>query len=223
MIAAIELGILARLRATGAALGINWATLRTYPEDFDEYLSSDAQIGAIAAWVVFAGWQGTQENYGDDGPSLTVEGASFGLVVAYENSRPNEEPLRHGGPDPAKEPGSYRMLLAAVASLSGQTLGLALTSPLDVGPLRPIRPTEAIRKRKLSMYAVELTCDFDIAIVDDGATGDDLLRIHANWSLHPDGIDVLGGGDPLIIGADGLPDDAKADASDTVSLEEPEE
>ncbi|WP_052507988.1 phage protein Gp37 [Sphingomonas hengshuiensis] len=220
MIAAIELAMLARLKAVADAGAYDfprWRTLSTYPDNWDAYLESDAQIACPAAWVVFAGWQGTEDD-GDD--QVRVLRGSFGLMVADENLRADEAYQRHGGPDPAKEPGSYRLILGAVAALSGQTLGLDLYTPLEAGPLRAVRPTDALRKRKLSMYAVEFTCDFPLIVVGDGETDPAALEaLHANWDIPLFGQPLPVDRDPVAPGVQ-LPDDYRADATDHLELEQ---
>ncbi|MDH7971782.1 DUF1834 family protein [Sphingomonas sp. AR_OL41] len=215
MIAAIELGMLARLKAVAdtGVTGFAWKTLTTYPDDWDAYLAAEGQINTAAAWVVFAGWSGTEETESGD---VHVD-ASFGLVVADENLRPAEQYQRHGGTDIASEPGSYRLAIAAVTSLSGQSLGLPLVRPLKVGALRPVRPNDAIRKRKWSMYAVEFTCRVPLTLVGDGEIDPaDLEVLHANW-------DIPVFDSPIPIDADPaagrqLPDDHNADATDIITL-----
>jgi phage gp37-like protein len=219
MIVATELGMLARLKAVAdtGVTGFAWRTLTTYPDDWDAYLGADVEIRCPAAWVVFAGWTAAERTEAGD---LHVT-ASFGLMIADENLRPAEQYQRHGGPNIAKEPGSYRLAIAAVTSLSGQSLGLPMVQPLEVGQLRPVRPSEAMRKRKFSMYAAEFTCVLPLALVGDGAIDPaDLETLHVNWDIppfdSPDAIDA----DP----APGrqLPDDAHADATDIISLGEPQ-
>ncbi|PTS73797.1 hypothetical protein DBR17_17760 [Sphingomonas sp. HMWF008] len=204
MIAQIELAMLAQLKAVADAggTGFAWRTLETYPEDWDAFLMSQSEIRTPAAWVVFAGWSRAER--WDDG-SVVVDG-SFGLMIADENLRSAEQYQRHGGADPAKEPGSYRLALAAVASLAGQSLGLDLVAPLELGQLRAVRPTDAIRKRKLSMYAAEFTCRFRIALFT-GDVFDELRALHSNWVL------------PIVPDPFALPDDFNADATDHVELE----
>ncbi|MCW3835972.1 DUF1834 family protein [Sphingomonas canadensis] len=222
MIAAIELAILARLKALSDAgtLPWRWRTLATYPEDFDALLESQAEIRTPAAWVTFAGWD---SSYLTGDGAMIVEGAQFGVMIADENRRPSEQHQRHGGPDPASEPGSYRLLAAAASALANQTLGLDLVKPLLPGAVRLVRPTEAIQRRKLSMYAIQLSCDFAMAVAEDGETDPAALEtLHVNW-------DVPVFADPAPVdrepGAPGtqLPDDFHADATDTIALNQEED
>jgi len=221
MIAAVELAILARLRAVEPALGFKWGTLATFPNPWETELYNDDRVRCPAAWVTFAGWNGAVRAEGPNGePQLHVE-ASFGLMVADENLRPSEQYQRHGGADPAKEPGSYRLFLGAVGTLAGQMLGLDLVAPLECGPLRAVAATVADSKRPMSRYAVELTCTVPLAIAADGEVDPaDLLALHANWELQPRP-DPSVDADPVAPGVQ-LADDFHADATDTVSLGEQE-
>lgn len=215
-VAAIEQGMLARLKSVADAGGVPfaWRTLETYPVDWEEFLASDATIRCPAAWVVFAGWNATEET--NDG---WVVDASFGLMVADENSRPGEAARRHGGPDAAIEPGAYLLLLAAAGSLAGQSLGLdAIVSPIELGPCRPVAPSAAPSRRTMARYAAELTCRFLITPTPDGAAApEELQALHANW-------DIPAFGSPIPIDRDlvaegpQLPDDPHADATDHVPL-----
>ncbi|MDF7776870.1 DUF1834 family protein [Sphingomonas sp. AOB5] len=219
MIAAIEQAMLARLRAVEGSLGFSWKTLTTFPNPWEADLYSDALVQCPAAWVTFSGWNGAVQAYnaetGED--ELHVTG-SFGLMIADENRRPGEQYQRHGGPNPATEPGSYRLLLGAVAALEGQSLNLGLVKPLSCGPARAVAPLVGDTKRPMSRYAVELTCTFPIAVTGDGETDPDaLLRLHANWDLAPFGDPVPVDRDPLEPGTQ-LPDDDHADATSVVSL-----
>lgn len=224
MIAAIELAMLARLKAVadGGGTGFAWKTLATCPDDWEEFLNSDALIQCPAGWVVFAGWQSTEltTDSATGRDMIIVRGGSFGLLLADENLRPSEQYQRHGGADPAKEPGSYRLALAAVASLANQTLGLDLSTPLQAGPLRPVVPTAASAKRRMSRYAIQFTCDFPLVLVGDGETDPaELLALHANWDIPEFGDPVAVDADPVADGVQ-LPDDVHADATDHIILEQ---
>ncbi|MEO6217761.1 MAG: phage protein Gp37 [Sphingomonas sp.] len=215
MIAAIELAMLARIRETALALGISWGTLHTFPDDWEAYLESDAVIQCPAAWVVFTGWQSTELL---DDHQLRVRGGSFGLMIADENKRPDEQYQRHGYAGNAGEPGSYKLILAAVASLAGQTLGLDLFTPLDCGPLRPVAPTAASSARQMSRYSALFTCDFPLTLVGDGVTDPaELLTLHANWDIPALGDPIPVDREPGQAGVQ-LPDDFHADATSILSL-----
>jgi phage gp37-like protein len=216
-IAAIELGMLARLKAVADAGGLPfaWRTLETYPLDWEDYLNATAQVQCPAAWVTFAGWTATEET----GEGWVVD-ASFGLMVADENDRSREVHRRHGGPDPAKEPGAYLVLLGAVGTLAGQSLELdAMARPLAPGPCRPAVPSVAAEQRKLARYACEFRCSFVITPTPDGAEDpEDLAILHANWDVPAFASPIPVDADPVAPGIQ-LPDDAHADATDTVELE----
>lgn len=214
MIAAIELAMLARLKAVAdtGALGFQWRTLATFPDNWEDYLASDSVIATPAAWVVFAGWD-RAEVIGDD---LHVQDAHFGLMVADENSRPNEQYQRHGGDNPAKEPGSYRMVEGAAISLAGNDLGL-LSRGLLPGPLRPVAPTAASKSRRMSRFAVDFTCDFIVTLAGDDPAA--IEQLHANWDIPAYASPFAVDRDAVRPGAQ-LPDDFHADATDHVDLTE---
>ena len=209
MIAAIEIAILARLRAASDAdaLGYRFRTLESYPADWDEYLKDKGEWRAPAAWVTFAGWSaGTT---GDSGTARLE--ASFGLVLAAENLR-NETATRHGGQG-AAEPGSYQLLEDAVGLLAGHDLGLDIEA-LGVGPARSVRPFAALKERKLSMYAVQLTTAFAVEpLAFDGALAS-FDVFDASWDVPAfGGVDA----DPDAPGVQ-LPAHDTADAADVVEL-----
>jgi len=168
MIAAIENGIIARLRAASDAgvLGYAYRHLGSYPTDWDMYLK-EAQINCPAAWVTFGGWSSV-----DKSRSGTRVRGSFGLVVAAMNHR-NEVATRHGqATATGTEVGSYQMVLDACGLLLDHDLGLSITG-LELGSCQFVRPSAAIIERKWSMLAVQFTTQFQIAPT---ATGDDDLN-----------------------------------------------
>lgn len=210
MIGAIENGILAVLRAYGdaGALGYRFRSLETYPEDWDEYLKEKV-LQAPAAHVVFAGFSRTAGQ-----PLAPVLRLTFGLVLTAENLR-NETAQRHGGPDPAIEPGSYQLAWDAMAMLAGNELGLPI-GPLEIRSLRQVARFPAIRERKIHMLALELTTDVQVHGIDlDGGELPDFALFNADWDLPPFGnVDA----DPAQPGVQ-LPAGASADATDQVHLE----
>ena len=219
MIAQIQLAMLARLKAVSdsGAFPFAWRTLGTFPTDWEDYCESNAVIACPGAWVVFSGWDRSDRYSGEnDEPMLRIVGAHFGLMVAAENSRPNEEAQRHGGPDPAKEPGSYLLLEGAVAALAGQHLGDLLDQPLEAGPARPVVPTAGSAKRRMSRLACDFTCCFTLALSEDGAL-DDFSALHVNWDVPVLGQPAPVDADPVQIGVQ-LPDDFRADAIDHIDL-----
>lgn len=212
MIAAIELAILARLKSMEPVLGFGWRRLETLPEDWEAYLTAKGgELRGPAAWVGFTGWRGAAI----EGDQLVVDG-SFGLVVANSSSRPDEQANRHGGPDPATEPGSYRLVLGAAAVLADQMLGLDLVAPMMVGDADPLKRSTVMKQLKLSAHAMMLSCRFPIVPAGDDSDAA-LEAIHANWDipefLRPFAVDA----DPVAPGVQ-LPDDAHADATDHIVL-----
>ena len=211
MIAAIELAILARLKAMEPALGFAWRRLETLPEDWEAYLGDmKGELRGPAAWVGFTGWRNAEI----EGDQLVVDG-SFGLVVASSSSRPDEQAHRHGGPNIAAEPGSYRLALGAAAVLADQMLDLDLIEPISVGDADPLKRSARMKELKLSAHAMMLACRFPILLA--GADDEALEAIHANWDMpaygQPDPVDR----DPVAPGVQ-LPDDFHADATDHVLL-----
>lgn len=218
MIAAIELAVLDRLRAMEGALGFAWKRRLTLPDDWEAYLDSKGtEIVGPAAWIGFTGWTETERS----NDQLIVD-ATFGLLLGNTSDRQDEVANRHGGPDAAKEPGSYRLALGAAAILSGQMLGLDLATPIEVGACQPMPRSAKMKSLRLSVHALILSCRLPIQLSGDG--GDDpaaLAALHVNW-------DVPRFGDPIAIDADlvapgvQLPDDFHADATDHLIFEEPD-
>jgi len=212
MIDQIEKAIVARLRAAGDqdVLGYKYRTLETYPEEWDEYLKEKAGgIAAPAAWVTFAGWRPAETE--DRGRGRLI--LTFGLVVMAENVR-GETATRHGGPQAAVEPGSYRLATDAAQLLAGQDLGLPIDS-IEIGALRIVRRLAAWKERKVSMLALELKTGFTFLGSNFGEEGfADFEAFHANWDVAPFG-NVDGSADP----GTQIPADGSADATDHVILE----
>jgi phage gp37-like protein len=215
VIAAVETAILARLRAASdtGALGYRWGSLETYPADWDAYQKDKGgQITAPGAWVVFAG-------FGAPDPSARTlrMPATFGLVVMGENLR-NEQARRHGGPDAAREPGSYQLMLDAIGLLSHSTLGLDIDA-IEIGAVRAVASFEALRERKVSMWAIELRTTITIAQISETPDGiADFKSFHADWDFAPFGQPVPVDAAPGTPGIQ-LPDDVHADAVDHIILE----
>ncbi len=208
MIAAVELAILARLRAAGDAgvLGYKLNTLETYPENWDEYLAEKAPV-APAAWAVFAGI-----DRGDGGASRVRLPAIFGLVVMAENARANEVFSRHGD---MNVPGSYQLVEDAIGLLAKSDLGLDIDA-IEIGRVQLVRPPAAIAKRKVSMYAIELRTTLPVLERPD-ALGD-FETFHVDWDIPPFRAPVPIDAEPGTPGIQ-LPDDAHADAVDHLTLE----
>lgn len=217
MIAQIELAMLAALKAAGVdgVLGYKWQTLETYPEEWDTYLKDKRDWRAPAAWVVFAG---ADDSFVTSTGTVRLEGARFGLVVAAENKR-NETATRHGGPGTAAaaEPGSYQLILDAIAILGGSNLGLDINALLP-GAIRSVRPFEALKERNVSMFATMFVTAFEFTSLPSGEVLDDFVTLHLDWD-----IPAFGGVDGDL-GAPGIqlpaPVDGpgSADASDHLTL-----
>lgn len=213
MIAAIENGMIAALAAAGTAgqLGYKFRTLDTYPENWDEYLKDKVDWKAPAAWAVFGG----AARFSLTGAGrVRISDGDFGLVVAAENLR-NETATRHGGPS-ASEPGSYQLLLDALAILTHDDLGL------DIDPLMPLRVMQVRTppsQRKISLFAIQFRTAFEIdTLASLAALPGDFDRLHLDWDVPPFGrVD----GDLVLPGVQ-LPAPASgpgsADASDHLTL-----
>lgn len=217
MIAAIELAVLAQLKASESDLGFAWRRLETLPDDWENYLAlKRGQIVGPAAWIGFTGWTATETMEGEDGPVLHAD-ATFALLVGHTSKRPDEAANRHGGPDPATEPGSYRLVVGATAMLHEQMLGLDLVSPIAVGNCQPLPRSKMMADLSLSVHGLILSCRFPVVL----AGGDDAAAIealHANWDIPLLGQPVPVDADPVAPGVQ-LPDDAHADATDHLTLE----
>ncbi|MFN3748197.1 MAG: phage protein Gp37 [Sphingorhabdus sp.] len=214
MIAAFENGVLALLRSASDndLLGYRFASLETYPEDWDAWLKEKPSVfKGPAAWIGFRGWDRPRDESGQ----VRVP-CGFWLVLMAESAR-SEEARRHGDPaSPSANPGSYRLLADAIALVSKKTLGLEI-SPIKVGACRPVRKPEAMKDKPVSMYAVELLTD--IVLPDpldlDGDVAD-FIRAHIDWDIPAfGGIDAAPGTPGIQI-----PDPDNADASDDITLEQ---
>jgi phage gp37-like protein len=211
MIAAIELGILARLKAVSDsdALGYKYRTLETYPEDWDEYLKDKDAINAPAAWAVFAGARAIEGT--STSPIMRL---TFGVVFMAENMR-NETATRHGGPV-SGEPGSYQLAEDGFLILVGSDLGLPIGA-FDFQSIRLVSRFPALNERKVSMVAIELTTDVQASVETPGDELPPFELFHANWDIPPHGnVD----GDSETPGIQ-IPADDTADATDDVHLEQP--
>lgn len=183
MIATIENAIGAALVAAGASdqLGYRYATIDTYPDDFDAYLKD--KKGALrfpAAWAVFLGLSD-----GDDDDTVWSGDARFALVVAAQNLR-NETASRHGDSvTPEVLPGSYQLAEDAVRLLHRSDLGLDLVSPIVATGMRLVARTPEIRTQNLSLMAVELRCRMPIGGFDPDLG--DFETLHVDWDVPPFG------------------------------------
>ncbi|WP_182466803.1 phage protein Gp37 [Sphingomonas gilva] len=210
MISAVELAMLARLKAAADAdrLGYAWKTLDTYPEDWGAYLANDPWR-APAAWASFDGFRGARR---DDRGGLMAQ-CSFGLVVASQSKR-NQASARHGHGD--AEPGSYQLMLDAVGLLDGSDLGLEELGELTFAGAAAVALDESLRKRGASLIGIRFDCELPIAAltIEDGREIAPFEVFHANWDIAPfGGVDA----DREAPGVQ-LPADDAADATDHVEL-----
>jgi phage gp37-like protein len=201
MIAAIELAMLATLRAASVTKLVpwTWGSLETYPEDWDSHLQDNhGLISAPAAWIV---WRGARPAQGVESRNPQHEHV-FGVVVMAENSR-SEQDTRHGD---GVTTGSYALAQAVAQVLTGQSLGPDLPA-LKVGAIRHVRPPLALQQKKVSMLYVEFSCSFGLHERPVAASPalDDLSTLHINY-------DIAAGKQA----AAPLPDDADADATDHI-------
>ncbi len=180
MIAATENALVGALRDAGEAgtLGYRYDTLDSYPDDFDAYLKDKTRLRTPAAWAVFLGLAEGEDSA--DGSGWQGR-ARFALVVASRSLR-NETSTRHGGADPAKEPGSYQLAIDAVRLLTGQTFGF-LVKPIKIAGMRLVARTGELRTQGLSLMAIEIGCTVAAGqFVDPDATGEFEI-FHADWDV----------------------------------------
>src|SRR5690606_10086784 len=106
------------------------------------------------------------------------------------------------------EPGSYQLFLDAIGLLAGQTLGLDIDR-IKITQAREVNRTAAMRKAKLSLYAIKLETAMSVEplTIGDGNLAP-FETFHANWDIPPHGN----------VGP-AIPDDGNADATDTIMLE----
>lgn len=187
MIGAVENAIMAELRyrSDSGALGYRYATLETYPDDFDDYFTSKkGQFRAPAAWCVFLALDECVDS--NDGQGVVGTGR-FALVVAGQNRR-NETATRHGGPDGLAEPGSYQLAIDAVRVLSGNWLDetVGLVRPISVAGIRLVQRTTMMAQNNLSLVAVELRCQFPLGQFPREGDGD-FATLHVDWDVPPIG------------------------------------
>lgn len=185
MIAAAEIAITDALQASAQAgtLGYAWRTLESYPEDFDAYLKLKGTLRVPAAWAVFLGLSGGQNN-NDDSAGWNGD-ARFALVVAAQNLR-NETATRHGGPDAAAEPGSYQLAEDAVRVLDGQDFDM-LVEPLSATGMRLVARTPEMRTQGLSLMAIEFKCRMAFGQFANAGNPGNFATFHADWDVPPIG------------------------------------
>ncbi|WP_067734491.1 phage protein Gp37 [Novosphingobium naphthalenivorans] len=182
MIAAIELGILAVLKAAGDAdvLGYKYVERDTFPDEFEQYLESVPNLRTPAAWVAFLGMDQFQDAGDDSGPSARLR---YALVVGTQNLR-NEQQTRHGD---GGQPGSYQLAIDAIALLSDNDLSavnedIALQKAISVTGGRLVNRTPQMKKQALSLVAIELECRAVFGSFTSGNPGD-FKSFHADWDI----------------------------------------
>ncbi len=202
MIGRIEQAIIARLKAADAAgvLGYHYRQVDTLPVEIDDELPEFIQQFP-SAWAVFGGFRTTDQLR--LGPK--VRGA-FHVVVAAQNLR-NESATRLGGTE--AEPGSYQMVEDVAGMLYSHDLGLPIGG-FELGGCTPLYVRSKDPGRRLSLFALELFTDFQLAPSDyvQHEVGD-FKTFHVDWDLPPLGDRA----------ANPIPDDAHADAVSETILE----
>lgn len=186
MIGTVELAIVDVLRQAGGnqggPLGYSYRSFDTFPDEFDEYLRDNPQLKLPACWAVFLGLIDGDDLGDDAGWSGR---ARFALVVAAQNLR-NEEDSRHGD---TASPGSYQLAVDAIRLLSRNDLSafedglLEMVEPVKVRSARLVARTEAMKKQRISLVAIELEC-----VLPFGAFGDDpgdFAQLHVDWDIPP--------------------------------------
>lgn len=214
IIAAIENAVLARLQAGEAVIGYQWLTRETYPADWDAFLKEKSIVRDPGVWFGYAAGRVLPgEEFVNTGLATRIE-ATFGITVIARHQG-NEQARRHGT-ETQGQVGAYQLMLDCVSLLNRSDLGLDI-NPLQFSQLRLVRPTGALTQMKAAMYAAQITTNFLLPILPDDL-GDGALdafeTFHANWDIPPFGGIDAAPGTPGIQ----LPDDANADATDTLEL-----
>lgn len=179
MIAAIENAILDVLKdagAPGGPLGYAYRTLKTYPDEFAQYLRDNPNLRTPAAWAVWLGMPGGIDAGADAGWEGT---GRFALVVAAQDLR-NEQETRHGS---GSQPGSYQLMIDAIRLLSQNDLGLDLVKAMTVRSARLVARTEDMKRQKLSLIAIELECTVPLGSFTEEHGPFDTL--HVDWDARP--------------------------------------
>ncbi len=204
MITAIEQGIVNVIKtantvpANEGGLGYRLKTVKSYGGELSGKLADVAAFFPFVL-VAFSGLRklrslGTRTEY-----------EVFFAVICAAKSLRNEEEQRRGG---SRQPGSYQILEDCFSRLHGNMLGL------DISPLEIVRIDPLVNERgdrdNASIYGMEVSTRVTLpgTLPPDGRPGL-FATFHANWD-----IPVLGNVGPEI------PDDANADATDHVTLEQ---
>ncbi len=202
MIGAIENAMIARIRAAqdSGVLGYELRRVTTYAGDLSEGLKSVVRT-LPAVWVVFSGAQ-TQRVFQRSVFEVT---ATFSAIVAA-NSLRNEREARQGA---GGAPGAYQIVEDVVALLAGKNLGLQTVKPLSLERIEALY-NDRSDQTLAAIYGITLSTGWSIECGEDGSSLDDFETFHVNWDIPAHGN----------VGP-GLPDDAHADATDTLTLEGP--
>lgn len=202
MIAAIETGIVARIKAASVdgLLGYTLKHVAGYEGEFDEQ-AAEVIKQFPAALVVFLGHPEPTEAPGGDG---YVYAPLFSVIVAAKNLR-NASSTRQGA---GEDVGSYQILKDVRGLLADQMLGLDLVKALKPGRCRAL-VNRRTQNERVSVFAQEFTCEF-IGDVPSTAALDDFRTFHVDWDFPPF---WTSGEDALPLAAD------RKDASDTVTLD----
>src|SRR5205085_12183170 len=114
------------------------------------------------------------------------------------------------------EPGSYQLAEDGFLIRVDSDLGLQI-GQFEFQSSRLVARFPALKERKVSMVALELTTDVQVSAQTPGEELPPFELFHANWDIPPHGnVD----GDPDTPGIQ-IPADATADATDDVHLEQP--
>lgn len=199
MIAETEDAIINQIKSAAAAtpgLGYKLPNVASYGGELDDGLAEVVRAFP-AVWVTYAG-SGKPRPYGTEGKKWYVP-ATFAVMVGARNVR-GERSTRHGVKVGAQitEVGVYQMLKDIGLLLINQDFGLAI-SRLVPGATKTLYNTK-LNGQALAVFAREFHTGFIEAQprVPINVTDPDWLRLGINYYL--------------------APDDGKADASDTVTL-----
>lgn len=182
MIGAVEIALVDEVVGAGedGVLGYRYATRDTFPDQFEEYLTTNPGLRTPGIWATFLGLvEGIDEN--DD---LGFQArARFAIVVAAENKR-NEQDTRHGD---GAVPGSYQLAVDAIRILSRSMLKpeLNLVEPVRIRSARPIGRTEQMKRQNLAMIAIEVELVMPLGVFTEEPGVFDTL--HVDWDIPPFG------------------------------------
>ncbi|MDP7142688.1 MAG: DUF1834 family protein [Alphaproteobacteria bacterium] len=208
MIGTIENALIARLdRINDAgALGYNLRQIKSYSGELRSQAERARMKDFPAAWLAFDGADPVQDLNG----FVKMRGR-WTWLVATENFR-NEKASRHGA---GGDVGVYQIGTDLISIFAGKKPAeledgaevlVAGAEAVKNMSIRPVSVDDS-RNGRLAIYAVPLTCDFQIKkTTPDVDLTNPLEVIHANWDLPPTGE----------VGPD-LPDDDSADATSHIT------